>query len=133
MVLLHKGAQRRVSMGATAKMTSMGRPVPELPVADVERAQRHYRDVFGLEIAWLYPGKEIGAVSGDQVAIFFRKRTPPFEPAIHWVFREDIDASYQQLQSSGANIVDPLERKPWGIRQFTVQDLDGNLFYFHNG
>jgi hypothetical protein len=29
--------------------------------------------------------------------------------------------------------VDPLEKKPWGIRQFTVQDLDGNIFYFHNG
>ena len=28
--------------------------------------------------------------------------------------------------------VDPLERKPWGLRQFTVQDLDGNLFYFHH-
>ena len=120
-------------MGATAKMTAMGRPVPELPVVDVERAQRHYRDVFGMEIAWLYPGKEIGAVSGDQVAIFFRKRTPPFEPAIHWVFREDIDASYRELQTAGANIVDPLEVKPWGIRQFTVQDLDGNIFYFHNG
>ena len=119
-------------MGAKEKMNSISQPVPELPVVDVERAQQHYRDVFGLEIGWLYPGKEIGAVSGDKVAIFFRKRTPPFEPAIHWVFREDLDASYRELQSSGANIVDPLERKPWGLRQFTVRDLDGNLFYFHH-
>jgi predicted enzyme related to lactoylglutathione lyase len=114
-------------------MSSLGPPVPELPVVDVERAQQHYKDALGFEIGWLYPGKEIGAASRGKVVIFFRKRRPPFEPAIHWVFREDIDASYQQLQSSGANIVDPLERKPWGIRQFTVQDLDGNLFYFHNG
>jgi uncharacterized glyoxalase superfamily protein PhnB len=48
------------------------------------------------------------------------------------VFAEDIDASYQELKSSGANIVDPLEKKPWGLRQFTVEDLDGNLFYFHH-
>jgi len=47
------------------------------------------------------------------VAIFFRKRKPPFEPAVHWVFAEDIDASYQELKSSGANIADPLEKKPW--------------------
>ena len=26
---------------------------------------------------------------------------------------------------------EPLEKKPWGLRQFTVQDLDGNRFYFH--
>jgi hypothetical protein len=28
--------------------------------------------------------------------------------------------------------VDPLEKKPWGLRQFTVSDLDGNLFYFYH-
>ena len=119
-------------MDATEKRNSFGHPVPELPVADVERAQRHYRDALGFEIAWLYPGKEIGAVSRDNVPIFFRKRTPPFEPAVHWVFAEDIDASYRELTALGANIVDPLQTKPWGLRQFTVADLDGNLFYFHH-
>ena len=120
-------------MGDTGKLSSMNRPVPELPVADVERAQQHYRNVFGFDIGWLYPGEEIGAVTRDSITIFFRKRTPPFEPAVHWVFAEDIDASYQELQSSGANIVDPLETKPWGLRQFTVEDPDGNVFYFHHG
>ncbi len=119
-------------MAAKEKLTWMGPPTPELPVADVERAQQHYRDALGFEIGWLNPGKGIGSVSRDKAVIFFRKRTPPFEPAIHWVFAEDIDASYQELQSLGANIVDPLERKPWGLRHFTVQDLDGNLFYFHH-
>lgn len=120
-------------MGAKEKMSSIGKPVPELPVADVERAQQHYRDVLGFEIGWLYPGNGIGAVShADMGPIFFRKRTSPFEPAVHWVFADDIDASYRELKSSGANIVDPLERKPWGLRQFTVKDLDGNLFYFHH-
>jgi predicted enzyme related to lactoylglutathione lyase len=114
------------------KWSSMGQPVPELPVADVERAQQHYRDTLGFEIGWLYPDKGIGAVSNDKAVIFFRKKTPPFEPAIHWVFAEDIDVSYRKLTASGANIVDPLEKKPWGLRQFTVQDLDGNLFYFHH-
>ena len=120
-------------MGAEEKMSFIGRPVPELPVVDVERAQQHYRDALGFEIGWLYPDKGIGAVSRGEAVIFFRKRKPPFEPAIHWVFAEDIDATYQELKSSGANIVDPLEKKPWGLRQFIVQDLDGNLFYFHNG
>ena len=120
-------------MATQEKMSSLGQPVPELPVADVERAQQHYRDIFGCEIAWLDDSKWIGAVShADMGPIFFRKRQPPFEPAVHWVFAEDIDASYRELQSSGANIIDPLETKPWGLRQFTVADLDGNLFYFHH-
>jgi uncharacterized glyoxalase superfamily protein PhnB len=112
----------------------LGQPVPELPVADVERAQEYYRDVLGFEINWLTPGKEIGAVSCAGVAtFFFRKRTLPFDPAVHWVFAEDIDATYEDVKACGAKIVDPLELKPWGIRQFTVEDLDGNIFYFHAG
>ncbi len=120
-------------MAEKSKLTSMGQPVAELPVADVERAQQHYHETLGFEIGWLEPDKSIGAVSRDKAVIFFRKRQPPFEPAIHWVYAEDIDASYQELQSTGANIIDPLQTKPWGLRQFTVQDLDGNLFYFHHG
>lgn len=119
-------------MSTKQPLTSIGPPVPELPVTDVERAQQHYRDALGFEIGWLDPGKEIGAVSRGDVAIFFRKRATPFEPAVHWVFAEDIDATYKELKSLGANIVEPLEKKPWGLRQFTVEDLDGNRFYFHH-
>ena len=35
-------------MCAKRKMSLIGQPVPELPVADVERAQQHYRDALGL-------------------------------------------------------------------------------------
>jgi predicted enzyme related to lactoylglutathione lyase len=122
-----------IAVDVKEKLSSLGPPVPELPVVDVERAQQHYRDALGFEIGWLYPGKGIGSVSRGRVVVFFRKRELPFEPAIQWVFAEDIDASYQELQASGANIVEPLEVKPWGLRQFTVKDLDGNLFYIHHG
>jgi predicted enzyme related to lactoylglutathione lyase len=115
----------------TKTAASINAPVPELPVVDVERAQQHYRDAFGFDIGWLYPGKEIGSVSNGRATIFFRKRAQPFEPAVHWVFAEDVDATFNELRSSGANIVDPLEKKPWGLRQFTVDDLDGNRFYFY--
>jgi catechol 2,3-dioxygenase-like lactoylglutathione lyase family enzyme len=55
--------------------TTFGPPVPELPVADVERAQQHYRDALGFEVGWLYPGGDIGAVSRGSTAIFFRRRS----------------------------------------------------------
>jgi uncharacterized glyoxalase superfamily protein PhnB len=103
--------------------TSLGHPTPELPVEDVERAQQHYRDALGFEIGWFLPDDEIGAVSRDNFAIFFRRRSRPFEPAVHWVFAEDIDATYAELRSRGARIVEPLEMKPWGLRQFTVEDM----------
>jgi predicted enzyme related to lactoylglutathione lyase len=112
-------------------LTTIGAAVPELPVSDVVRAQQYYRDVLGFEIGWLYPGNDIGAVSRGKTVIFFRKRGEPFEPATHWIFAEDIDATYEEFQSSGSKIVEPLEKKPWGLRQFTFEDLDGNRFYVH--
>ena len=118
-------------MNPKQSLTTIAQPVPELPVADVEQAQRYYRDVLGFEIGWLDPSREIGSVSRGNVAIFFRRRQDSFEPAIHWVFAADIDATYEELRSSGSRIVEPLEKKPWGLRQFTLDDLDGHRFYFH--
>lgn len=111
---------------------AMAAPVAELPVADVELAQAHYRDALGFEVGWLYAEKTTGAVFREEVSIFFRQQTPPFEPAVHWVFAADIDALHQELQASGARITEPLERKPWGLRQFTVVDLEGHRFHFHH-
>jgi len=74
-------------------LTKIGRPVPELPVADVERAQAYYRDVLGFDVAWIEPSKDIGAVSRGEAAIFFRRRAAPFEPAIHWICAADVDAT----------------------------------------
>src|SRR5262245_11706620 len=111
--------------------TPLAPPTPELPVEDVERAQRHYRDALGFEIGWIIPEGDLGSVSRDDIAIFFRKRSRPFERAVHWIFAKDIDATYQELRARGARIVEPLEKKPWGLHQFTVEDIDGHRFYFH--
>lgn len=110
----------------------MNHPVPELPVADVVRAQEYYRDALGFEIGWLEDGKEIGAVSRGGVAIFLRRREPPFEPAVHWVFAEELDSVFEDLSSVGADLDGPPQTKPWGLRQFTLRDPDGNVFYFHS-
>lgn len=118
-------------MTQNRSLSTIGPPVAELPTGDVEQAQRYYRDVLGFEIGWLHSGGEIGSVSRGDVTIFFRKRVTPFEPAVHWVFAADIETTYKELQRSGSKIVAPLEEKPWGMRQFTVEDLDGNIFYFH--
>jgi uncharacterized glyoxalase superfamily protein PhnB len=116
---------------AKDSLTPFGAPTPELPVRDVERAQHHYRDALGFEIGWTYPGGDVGSVHRAPAVIFFRRRSGPFEPAVHWIFAEYLDATHAELAASGANIVEPLEKKPWGLTQFTVEDLDGNRFYFY--
>lgn len=114
-------------------LTHIGQPVAELPVQDVVRAQAHYRDRLGFTVEWLYPGEEIGAVSRGEAVVFLRRRAQTFEPTVHWIFAEDIEATYRELTDLGAHIVGPLETQPWGLAQFTVEDLDGHRVHFHHG
>ncbi len=60
------------------------------------------------------------------------RREATFEPAVLWVYCTDVDNCYATLKSNGVNIVENIDDKPWGTRQFTVHDLDINVFYFHH-
>lgn len=116
---------------STSTKTKLGHLVPELPVLDVEKAQVYYRDVLGFEMAWTLDDKSLGAVGREGLAIFFLKNTHP-TPTHHWIFAEDIDATYQEMKTRNANIVEDIENKPWNLRQFTIADLDGHRFTFHH-
>lgn len=41
-----------------------------------------------------------------------------------------VDALYRELDSKGARIIRPLEERPWGQRDFSVEDPDGYLLCF---
>ena len=110
----------------------IAQPTPELPVPDVLEAQAYYRDRFGFTVEWFNEPGGLGAVSHGECAIFFRKTSNQGHPGTFWIFAEDIDASFSELEQRGAEIVDPISDKPWGMRQFTVQDAYGNQFHFHH-
>ncbi|MGF1465329.1 MAG: VOC family protein [Sandaracinaceae bacterium] len=112
--------------------TTIDAPVPELPVRDVAEAQAYYRDKLGFEVAWTYPDAAMGAVTRGPLAIFFRRATSSFEPRTHWMFAEDVDATYREMVDRGADIVDDLGDKPWRLRQFTIADLNGHRFHIHH-
>jgi uncharacterized glyoxalase superfamily protein PhnB len=112
--------------------TKIGKPVPQLPVDDVEKAQMYYKEILGFEIIWTYPDKSIGAVGREGVAIFFSKTDRPFEPNIHWIFAEDVDLTYAEFKGRGAEIIEDIENKPWNLRQFAIKDLNNHVFYIHH-
>jgi predicted enzyme related to lactoylglutathione lyase len=105
--------------------------VPELPVKDVERAQAFYQEKLGFKIGWIDPTKTIGAVSKDEAVIFLRKQ-PTIVPNTHWIFADNVDEIYKEFMEASITITEDIESKPWGIRQFTIEDIDGNRFIFHH-
>jgi hypothetical protein len=84
--------------------TKLGQPVPELRVADVEKAQIYYRDSLGFDIAWIDPDKIIGCVKRDDIAIFLSKCNNT-SPGSHWIFAVEVDATFKEMKARGARIV----------------------------
>ncbi len=110
----------------------IAQPTPELQVPDVASAQIYYRDRLGFEIKWTMDDGEIGAVAHGPCAIFFRRTEGEPSTGTFWIFADDVDAAHDALQERGAAIIDPIGDKPWGMRQFTVEDAFGNRFHFHH-
>ncbi len=108
----------------------ISQPTPELPVPNVREAQEYYRDKLGFEIAWCYEDGSIGAVAHGDCAIFFRETAEKISLSVFWVFTEYVDESHSELVRLGADVLERPCDKPWGLRQFTVRDAYGNLFYF---
>ena len=44
----------------------------------------------------------------------------------------DVDAHYAHAVKNGATIMEPLWQTPWGLKQYSLQDMDGQLLTFHN-
>jgi DNA-binding transcriptional MerR regulator len=45
---------------------------------------------------------------------------------------DDVDAHYARSTGAGAQIVDPLSDKPWGVREYGARDPQGHLWCFHS-
>ena len=99
---------------------------PQLPVRDVAEAQRYFRDVLGFEIAWTR-GDAFGAVQGGKTEIFVSKSERP-ETATLCVLVDDAESLLAIYRERGAKIVEPLQTKPWGVREFTVEEPNGHRF-----
>lgn len=101
------------------------RQFPVLPVRDVAKAQAFYRDVLGFRIDWI-ERDEVGCVSNGAISVFLKKAAST--PAPHELVwnTTDADRVLDIYRANGATIVEDIETRSWGMREFVVQDLDGH-------
>ena len=105
-----------------------------LVVQDVLRSVEHYRDVLGFRTEFTYGEPTFYAgVERDNVTIHLQAasetRRPPGQGAVN-IFVTDVDALYQELKSRGARTLNEPKDYPYGMRNFDIQDLDGNHLCF---
>jgi catechol 2,3-dioxygenase-like lactoylglutathione lyase family enzyme len=115
-------------------------------VHDPDLALAFYRDALGLELRndvaredfrWI----TVGAAAQPDVAIVltnYLNGSPADADALAALIAkgalngvhfhtDDLDATFEKLRSSGAEIVQEPTDQPWGTRDFAVRDPSGNL------
>ena len=103
-------------------------------VQDVLRSVEHYRDVLGFRVEFTYGEPTFYAgIERDNVAIHLQAasetKRQPGHGAIN-VFVTDVDPLYQELKARGARTTEEPADRPYGMRDFDIVDLDGNLLCF---
>ena len=103
--------------------------LPALPFDNVPGAVAYYRDVLGFRIN--YQQADLGVMDRDAITILLIARTAEYKGIGSFeVYVSDADALYEELSRKGARILGPPVSRPWGLRDFTVIDPEGNRITF---
>ncbi|MGO9831422.1 MAG: VOC family protein [Myxococcaceae bacterium] len=111
---------------------------PTFFVADVRRAAEWYVRVLGFNVAFLlqeagetasYCGLQRGAAT---LHLAQRKAPGPgvvYKGACYLRLRSGVDGYVAQIEAAGHPLTAALKNQPYGMREATVRDLDGNDIY----
>jgi len=110
-------------------MTRLSRIAPEMPATDLRSALQYYLLRLGFTVAMEL--RDYAIVERDGASIhLFEDRVRSHSPVGIHVFTQDLDDLYLELQQSGALLKQGIEKKPWGNREFRVNDEFGNEIKF---
>jgi predicted lactoylglutathione lyase len=110
--------------------------VPEIPVTDITKAAAYYENNLGFTLDWGGEDDGIAGISKGNCRMFltnraFREHYGNASPVLIWLnlnSKEEVNELHALWSSSHAKIISSPESKPWKLHEFTIADLDGNLF-----
>lgn len=110
-------------MAATTGMSTWLHLMPRLPVGDMERSIAYYQEALGLNLAWRTVDGGLAALATGEIELLLLvpwtgEGAPPAQSS--YVYVEDPDALCAEFQEAGADIVDPVASRRYGMRDFVV-------------
>lgn len=121
----------------------MGYISPTLAVRDMKQTIQFYRDSLGFKIGMTFPdadNPEYADLSKDGMVLMFipaenigigREEKFGVGVNIYMQIDGDIDKYYNELKAKGVKIVVDIKDEPYGIRDFTIEDIDGYKLTFN--
>jgi DNA-binding transcriptional MerR regulator/catechol 2,3-dioxygenase-like lactoylglutathione lyase family enzyme len=125
-----------MTVDTPTELTTWLHLMPRLPVTDIDRSVAYYQEALGFRLAWrTADGSQAALGSGEIEMLLLVPWTgdspPPAQAA--YVYVEDPDALCAEYQQAGADVVDPVASRPYGMRDFVVRDPDGHRFTLGRG
>lgn len=103
--------------------------LPHLPLNDVAAGVTYYKDVLGFGIN--YQQADLGVMFRDSVTLLLIARTAEHRGIGSCsVYISDADKLHAELTGKGAKALGQPVSQPWGLRDFTIVDLEGNRLTF---
>jgi len=121
----------------------MGFISPTLAARNMKQTIQFYRDSLGFKMGMAFPdadNPEYVDLSKDGMVLMFipatnvsiySKQKLGFGVNLYMQIDGDIDEYYKELKNKGVNIVVDIKDKPYGIRDFTVEDINGYKLTFN--
>jgi len=101
--------------------------VPILAVKNLAASIAYYVDKLGFEKKWEWGDPpDFASVGREEVELFLSLNSQGGPGMWMSIFVQDIDALYEAYKKTGAIIRKPPADYPWGVREMTVEDLDGH-------
>jgi uncharacterized glyoxalase superfamily protein PhnB len=121
-------------MTATPNVPEFVGIIPTLPVKSVKETQDYYESVLGFRSHWIWEDNKFGSVFGGQAfEIHLKEDASSFTKHMCYIHVEDADAYFKALISKGAKIIDEIKSRPWGMREFVLEENNGHLFRIGHG
>jgi catechol 2,3-dioxygenase-like lactoylglutathione lyase family enzyme len=113
------------------KNAAFHRQIPVLPVADLKATIKYYKTKLGFSEEWFWEDTDAGCGRNELFMLFNLNPTlldamlaasAPLE--IIWIV-EQVDDIYAEYTQKDLTLLSELENKPWGMREFTIKDING--------
>jgi uncharacterized glyoxalase superfamily protein PhnB len=123
---------------AVHRATRLTGIAPQFLVDDLDQAIAYYCDKLGFELDFKYQSF-YASVTRDGFAIHLKCAPKPAAEREYRKQNEHLDAYisvsgirglFSELEMRGAQVIKPLEQRPWACLDFYVQDLDGYVLCF---
>ena len=127
-----------MSTVAVHRATHLTGIAPQFLVDHLDRSVAYYRDQLGFTLDFKYQSF-YASVARDGFAIHLKHASKLSEERKHRKENEHLDAHisvsgirdlFNELETRGAQIIKPLEERPWACLDFYAEDPDGYILCF---